>query len=170
MGISNSSTGLYLHVDFPNAKNLEFDRRKVRKAYVAIARDVQHEARRLVSRRAVSKAGEAPGMQTGALEKSIGFYVPRASKSRPGFMAIVRPNQPKGQDLQRMPDPFYPAFLFYGVRRGAKRGKSHKAGASGGTPWRIEPRKNFMAQALINQRYQIQRKLFSALKDSVKAT
>lgn len=168
MGITNSSTGLYLHVDFPNAQDIEFDRRKVRKAYVSVARDVQQEARRLVSRRAVSKAGEIPGMRTGALAKSIGFFVPRASKNRPGFMAVVRPNQPKGQDLQRLPDPFYPAFLFYGVRRGAKRGKSHQAGASGGSPWRIEPRKNFMAQALLNQRYQIQRKLFTALKESVK--
>lgn len=168
MPIANSSTGLYLHVDFQNAKTLEFDRRKVRQSFVSIGKDVQREARRLVSRRAVSKAGEIPGEQTGALAKSIGFYVPRASKNRPGFMAIVRPNQPRGQDLQRLPDPFYPAFLFYGVRRGAKRGKSHQAGASGGSPWRIEPRKNFMAQALINQRYQIQHKLFMSLKNSVK--
>jgi hypothetical protein len=46
---------------------------------------------------------------------------------------------------------FYPAYLWYGVRRGAKRGKSHKKQEATGA-WRIEPRENYMVDALNNSK------------------
>ncbi|RDT63694.1 hypothetical protein DXF97_33030, partial [Klebsiella pneumoniae] len=41
---------------------------------------------------------------------------------------------------------------FYGVRRGAKRKKSHHRGASGGSGWRVAPRNNYMTEVLDKRR------------------
>lgn len=63
---------------------------------------------------------------------------------------------------------FYPAFLFYGVRRGAKRRRSHHRGASGGSGWRLAPRNNFMVETLEKNRswtrYFLARELRKSLK------
>ena len=65
-------------------------------------------------------------------------------------------------------DKVLPAFLFYGVRRNAKRGKSHKKGSSGGTPWRIAPRGNFMIDALNKEspwsKYTLAKELVNSMK------
>ncbi|CNI84158.1 hypothetical protein ACNHFS_004452 [Yersinia enterocolitica] len=173
MGIENSTSGLYLHVDFDKPKELEFNQKRVRNAFAKVGRGVQDEARRLVARRAISKAGEAPGTRTGGLSRSIGYKVPTPSDGRPGFMVRIAPNQKGGRRATRLPsgddDDFYPAFLFYGVKRKAKRGRSHRKGASGGSGWKIAPRKNFMTEALSNRRSWAEKVLFNALKKSVVA-
>ncbi|WP_127958088.1 hypothetical protein [Serratia microhaemolytica] len=168
MGIESSNSGLYLHIDFDKTPEITFNKAKVRRAFVNVGQRVMAESRRLVARRAISKAGEAPGFRTGRLSKSIGYKVPTATASRPGFMVKVAPNQKGGKGSRPITGDFYPAFLWYGVRRGAKRGKKHKKGSSGGSPWRIAPRKNFMEQALHNKRAWIEQVLFNALQDSVK--
>jgi|SRR5471030_576991 len=157
-----------LHVDFPNAGEVTFNRARVRRAFIRIGQNVLRDARRLVARRAISHAGEAPGYRTGALAKSLGYYVPKASGKRSGFMARIAPNQKNGKGSRHITGDFYPAYLYYGVRRGAKRGKKHKGGSSGGNGWKLAPRKNFMAQALADQRYQTQRLLYTELKRSVR--
>ncbi|EQB6527013.1 hypothetical protein ACYRY4_004420, partial [Yersinia enterocolitica] len=144
-----------------------------RNAFAKVGRGVQDDARRLVARRAISKAGEAPGTRTGGLSRSIGYKVPTPSDGRPGFMVRIAPNQKGGRRATRLPsgddDDFYPAFLFYGVKRKAKRGRSHRKGASGGSGWKIAPRKNFMTEALSNRRSWAEKVLFNALKKSVVA-
>ncbi|AHM75144.1 hypothetical protein [Yersinia hibernica] len=171
MGMESSTSGLYLHVDFDKPKELEFNQKRVRNAFAKVGRGVQDEARRLVARHAISKAGEAPGTRTGGLSKSIGYKVPSPSDGRPGFMVRIAPNQKGGRRATRLPsgddDDFYPAFLFYGVKRKAKRGRSHRKGASGGSGWKIAPRKNFMTEALANRRSWAEKVLFNALKKSV---
>ncbi|KEN09245.1 lexA DNA binding domain protein [Escherichia coli 7-233-03_S3_C3] len=108
------------------------------------------------------------GYQTGRLARSIGYMVPRASKHRPGFMARIAPNQRNGEGNRRITGDFYPAFLFYGVRRGAKRRRSHHRGASGGSGWRLAPRNNFMVETLEKNRswtrYFLARELRKSLK------
>ncbi|EKN4757513.1 TPA: hypothetical protein PXM78_000282 [Yersinia enterocolitica] len=173
MGMERSTSGLYLHVDFDKPKELEFNQKRVRNAFAKVGRGVQDDARRLVARRAISKAGEAPGTRTGGLSRSIGYKVPTPSEGRPGFMVRIAPNQKGGRRATRLPsgddDDFYPAFLFYGVKRKAKRGRSHRKGASGGSGWKIAPRKNFMTEALSNRRSWAEKVLFNALKKSVVA-
>lgn len=159
MSIENSSGGLHLHVAFAREPHLTFDRAGVRRAFVTTGRSVQQEARRLVSRRAVSAAGALPGYRTGQLAKSVGFRVPPATAGRPGFMVRVAPNQKGGRGARRIRGDFYPAFLHYGVQRSRLR----HAG------WRLKPRKNFMEQALLNRRAWIERVLLNALRNAVRA-
>ncbi|MGL5344880.1 MAG: hypothetical protein ACRC9O_09795 [Plesiomonas sp.] len=167
MGIESSHSGVYLHVDFPSTPNIRFNRAKVRRAFVDIGRTLLRDARRRVARRAISQAGQAPGFDTGALAKSIGYFVPRPSGRRPGFMVKVSHN--KGEGARTLPENnFYPAYLYYGVKQQARRRKKHHKGASGGSGWRIAPRENYLVKVMTDRKYMIQRTLFEALKSSVR--
>ncbi len=130
----------FLHVDFKQPEEMEFNRARLRKAFVQIGRVYMRDARRLVMRRGRSAPGENPGYQTGRLARSIGYYVPRKSSRRSGLMVRISPNQKNGQGNRRFPEgsAYYPAFLYYGVRYAAygmskkdKRQKSsiHPAGS-----------------------------------------
>ena len=154
-----------LHVDFDQPKELVFNRAKMRKAFVKIGQVHMRDARRMVMRRGRSSPGESPAYLTGRLARSIGYYVPRASKNRPGLMVRIAPNQKRGELIE---GDFYPAFLFYGVRRGAKRGKSHHKGKSGGNGWRIAPRKNYMAEVLESRKSWTRYVLSRALRTSLR--
>lgn len=149
--------GIGVHVRMVGHSRIDFDRKKVRKALRANGREVQKEARRLVSRRAVSGAGDDPGMQTGALRRSIKNKV-----SRSGFLVKVAP-----QKTSEMGAWFYPAFLYYGVRRGSKRTRDHRKKADTGSGWRIDKRGNYMAEALDRKRAGATKALESALKDAL---
>lgn len=168
MGFENSNSGIYLHVDFPDAQEIRFNKARVRRAFVDVGRTLLRDNRRAVARRAISSAGQAPGYQSGDLAKSIGYFVPRATANRPGFMVKLSHNKGEGASKDIPSDGFYPAYLFYGVRRGAQRAKSHRKGASGGSSWRITPRQNYFAKTLKNRSYEIQRTLFTALRASVR--
>jgi len=158
----------FLHVDFVQPKELVFNRTRMRRAFVRIGQVHMRDARRLVMNRGRSLPGDNPAYQTGRLARSIGYYVPRASKNRPGLMVKIAPNQKNGEGNRHINGAFYPAFLFYGVRRGAKRKKSHHAGASGGSDWRIAPRNNFMVEVLDKRRswtrYVLSRELRTSLR------
>lgn len=141
---------------------IDFDKRTVRKAMRAIGIDVRRTARRMVSRRAVSKPGEYPGRDTGALMRSIRYRV-----SNPGFLVRIAPMTIEGANS------FYPAILAYGVRSGATRRNNHRAQSYvrkrrpdvviTGTDWRLEPRANYMADALAQREAHIQSVLRTAL-------
>lgn len=157
-----------LHVDFQQPDELVFNRARMRRAFVKIGQVHMRDARRLVMHRGRSAPGENPGYQTGKLARSIGYYVPRASKRRAGLMVKIAPNQKNGEGNRHINGDFYPAFLFYGVRQGAKRRKSHHRGASGGSGWRIAPRKNYMVEVLEQRqswtRYILSRELRKTLR------
>ncbi|WP_455913039.1 hypothetical protein [Pseudomonas syringae] len=130
----------YLHFgDFDSYGKLDFDKKEIRKAMRKAGVLVRAEGRKLVSKRAVSEKGQYPGMRMGRLRRSIKYRVSRA-----GFLVKIEPQ--KTADMKG----FYPAYLWYGVRRGAKRGKSHKKQEATGA-WRIEPRENYMVDALNNR-------------------
>lgn len=126
----------HLNVRLTGHSQIDFDRKQIRKVLRVEGRGVQKEARRLVARRAVSSPGDFPGRDTGALSRSI-----KSKVSRPGFLVRIAP-----QKTPEMGNDFYPAFLQYGVRPNPN-GKG--GGASG---WRIEPRANYMAEALNRRR------------------
>lgn len=157
-----------LHVEFKQPDELVFNRARMRKAFIKIGQVHMRDARRLVMNRARSNPGDNPGYRTGKLARSIGYYVPRASSRRPGLMVRIAPNQKRGEGNRLIEGDFYPAFLFYGVRRGAKRKKSHHKGKSGGSGWKVAPRNNFMMQVLENRkswtRYILSRELRKSLR------
>lgn len=71
----------FLHVDFEQPDELVFNRARMRRAFVKIGQVHMRDARRLVMKRGRSKPGENPSYRTGQLARSIGYYVPRASKN-----------------------------------------------------------------------------------------
>lgn len=131
-------TAVTIHIaEFDVYGKADFDKSEVKKAMRLAGRKVQKTARQLVSRKVISKRDENPGRQSGVLRNSIRMRIGSS-----GFWVKIEP-----QKTARMAD-FYPAYLYYGVRRGARRQRSHHKGASGGNGWRIAPRKNFMEEAL----------------------
>ncbi len=121
----------FLHVDFEQPETLVFNRARLRRAFVCIGQVHMRDARRPVMKRGRSGPGDNPSYRTGKLARSIGYYVPRASSRRPGLMVKIAPNQKNGEGNRPISGAFYPVFLFYGVRRGAKR----KKGITGGLRW-----------------------------------
>lgn len=116
-----------------------YDRKVMRRAQTRGAADIRKEARRLLSRRAISAPGEIPGMQTGALKRAIGIV----SRGTNGGWVKVGVRKIDGSK-------FYPAFLYYG---------SEKTG--------LKKRANFMQMALDNRREAVKSVISSALKDSL---
>ncbi|WP_106856205.1 hypothetical protein [Caballeronia novacaledonica] len=114
----------------------------------ARGRDIQKEARRLVAWRALSRPGEYPGRDSGTLWRSI-----KSKVSRSGFLVRIAP-----QKTPEMGKDFYPAFLWYGVRR---------QGGEQGSGWRIEPRENYMTVALDKRREVSENAIKAALKDAL---
>lgn len=161
----------FLHVDFKQPEEMEFNRARLRRAFVQIGRVYMRDARRLVMRRGRSAPGENPGYQTGRLARSIGYYVP---VKLPSFWPDGQdfPNQKNGQGNRRFPEgsAYYPAFLYYGVRHAAygmsKKDKRQKKQHS--SRWRLAPRNNFMVETLEKNRswtrYFLARELRKSLK------
>lgn len=118
---------------------IDYDRKAMRRALVRGAAQIRKEARRIVSRRAISRPGEFPGLQTGTLKRAIGIV----SKGSKGGWVKVGVKTIKGSD-------FYPAFLFYGSPKTnlAKRG-------------------NFMVSALETKRETVRDEIRAALKNSL---
>jgi hypothetical protein len=131
--------GVEVQVGLEFHKTIDYDRKAMRKALREGAAAVRKEARRIVSRRAVSLAGEFPGQQSGALKRAIGI-VSRGSKG--GWVKV---------GVRSIPNSvFYPAFLFYG---------SPKTG--------LQKRANFMTAALQEKRDSMRGMIREALKNSL---
>lgn len=137
--------------------HLDFDKRQIRKAMRRIGADIRKEARRLVARRAISGAGEAPGKQTGTLQRAIKYSV-----SKPGLLVRIAPDK-----TPAMGKDFYPAFLNYGVRRhrDSRLAKSHKRQPDG--PYKLAPRANYMEEALEERRENARQVLASSLQNAL---
>lgn len=153
---------------------IDFDRKKVRQAMRRAGRDVQKEARRLVARRAVSEAGQYPGKRSGDLQRSIQVTV-----SRSGFLVRVGPLNKSGKMKV-----FYPAILFYGHRgqgigklaagmgvgssNRRRRGERARAIAErSGRGFVLEPRGNYMVDALDTRRAAARAGIAAALQDAL---
>ena len=135
---SSMSNGFEISAGLEFHKTIDYDRRGMRRALNRGAAEVRKEARRLVARRAVSAAGEFPGVDSGTLRRGIGI-VKRGSKG--GWVKI-------GVRKIAGMDDFYPAFLFYGSP------KRHLA-----------PRANYITAALETKRETVRSNIRAALKD-----
>lgn len=141
---------------------IDFDRRKVRAWIRKAAGEVRKEARALVARRGNSAGGEYPGKQHGLLQRSIRVRLARMS-DQGGLWGWVGPVKVAG-----MKD-FYPAILVRGVT-GRPRTKGHKKQAAPAPgKWRIEPRGNYMQDALEKRQAGLRTQARDALRDALKA-
>ena len=82
----------------------DFDTKVLKKRFRKVGKEVAKEARKSVSRKAVSRAWELPGMITGGLRKTITYRV-----SRSGFSVGIHSYGGKLKE-------YYPAFVYYGHR------------------------------------------------------
>jgi hypothetical protein len=145
----------YLHIDGLDGldRHLDFDKKIVRKGMRAVGKVVEKDAKQRVARSGVSAAGENPGKQKGLLYRSI-----RAKVSRSGFLVRIAPQKIAGMKS------FYPAFLWYGVKRNRKRNRRPRRGQD----YIIAPRNNFMTDALGNQQDKIKEILLATLHAAVR--
>lgn len=158
----------YLHVDgFEKFEREAFDRRKIRAGMRKVGQLVTGRAQMNLAL-GVGQKGY-PINRTGATVDSIGFKL-----SRSGFLVRISPAK-----TSSMKD-FYPAYLHYGVRLGSRlrplaagqgRGRSNRRlkgkrqealAARRQNGWRIEPRDNYMTDALTDSRADVQRILQQA--------
>lgn len=158
----------YLHIEgFEKFDREAFDTRKVRAGMRKAGRLVTGKAQMNLAL-ARGNAGY-PRVRTGRLLNSVTFKV-----SRSGFMVKVAPK--KTGDMQA----FYPAYLHYGVKQGGRikgrpSGSRRARGAradlvaarrAGG--WRIDPRDNYMADALQDSAADVQKILGAAFADGLR--
>lgn len=135
---SGAGLGLDVQLDFTN---WQLNKKPIRASLVKGAAVVRKEARRIVSRRTVSLAGEFPGMQTGALKRAIGV-VGKGSKG--GWVKV---------GVRSIPNSvFYPAFLFYGSPK-----------------TNLKKRGNFMEEALQNRREEVRGTIRAAFQQAIEA-
>jgi len=168
--------GLEIQVGLEFHKVIDYDTKQMRAALVRGAASVRKEARRLLSRRAVSKPGEVPGRRSGNLRRAIGVV----SKGTKGGWIKVGPRSIDNSI-------FYPAFLFYGVKTdggrierlapGDGRGRSNrrlrgdraaiKSARAASTSYRLAPRANYMETALQNKRDVVKQEAQEALRSAL---
>lgn len=134
IGAAEVQVGLEFH------KTIDYDRKLMRRSLVKGAGIVRKEARRLISRRAVSAPGEMPGMETGAMRRAVGIV---AKGTKGGWVKVGVRKTAEMQD-------FYPAFLFYG---------SAKTG--------LAKRGNFVVAALDNKRDTVRDQIRGDLKNAL---
>ena len=137
----------YMHVEgFDNFHRDAFDKKKLRPAFRKAGRLV--EVRSQLNLSLAGGSVNYPRIRRGLLRSSVQTKV-----SRSGFMVKVMPQRVAGMKA------YYPAYLHYGVKQGARvrgtGGARRKKGErqalidarnSGG--WRIKPRDNYVADAL----------------------
>lgn len=162
-----------LRVGLEYHKIIDYDRKRMTAALRKGAAEVRKQARRLVSRKAISKPGEYPGLQSGALRRAIGIV---SRGSRGGWVKV---------GVRSIPGSvFYPAFLFYGTRRLKKEfrgfnqahtnyfkrrrrnGLSQEAIEAVSDQY-IEPRGNYLVDAAQAKRNAVREMIKAALKESL---
>lgn len=174
--VSSGYGGTEIRVGLEYHKIIDYDRRLMRRALVKGAAEIRKEARRLVARRAISAPSDYPGVQTGLLRRSIGVV---AKGSAGGWIKIGVKKPAQMQD-------FYPAFLFYGVKKlgkiqrlapGEGRGQSNRrrrgdrqaivAERQANTGFIVAPRANYMIDALNNRRSVVKAMIQEQLKNAL---
>ena len=140
----------------------DIDGKELKKTQRKVGREVQKIARKLVSKRAISKPGDVPGMNTGKLRKAISYR-----PSRSGFSVGIS-SKSKGFDV------YYPAFVYYGHRGpGADKGLGIDGKKQHGTRRKgkkvAEPRANWIVEAAM--KYGVERygyEIREALNDAIR--
>ncbi|MGP5513165.1 hypothetical protein [Pseudomonas helleri] len=162
---NSASIESYLHFEgYDSLPRDIFDKKKIRAGMRKAGRLVMQRAQMNL---ALARDDEGyPVNRTGATLHSISF---RVSKS--GFLVRVAPKKTSAMK------EYYPAYLFYGVKRGArlsrlKAGEKHTAKrrregirlreSRRTNDWLIAPRDNYMADALQDSNAEVQAILSAA--------
>lgn len=142
----------------PGFRTIDYDVREFRKTLRKAGSAVRRIARKLISKRAVSEAGEFPGKQSGEMAKSIRVHV-----SRSGYSVSIHPTK-----TARMP-VYYPAFVVYGHRAPHSETKKEARAHKTRTGEKVAaPRKNFVPEAAEEYRLEFEREMYQALQASLK--
>ncbi|WP_314916543.1 hypothetical protein [Pseudomonas helleri] len=156
---NSASIESYLHFEgYDSLPRDIFDKKKIRAGMRKAGRLVMQRAQMNL---ALARGAEGyPVNRTGATLESVSF---RVSKS--GFLVRVAPKKTSAMK------EYYPAYLFYGVKRGARlsrlkagekhTGKRRREGirlreARRNNDWLIAPRDNYMADALQDSNSEVQ--------------
>ena len=162
---NSASIESYLHFEgYDSLPRDIFDKKKIRAGMRKAGRLVMQRAQMNL---ALARGAEGyPVNRTGATLESVSF---RVSKS--GFLVRVAPKKTSAMK------EYYPAYLYYGVKRGArlsrlKAGEKHTAKrrregirlreARRNNDWLIAPRDNYMADALQDSNSEVQAILSAA--------
>lgn len=142
----------------PGYRKIDYDPKALKQPLRTSGNAVRKIARKMISREAVSEAGQFPGKQTGEMAKSIKVKV-----SKSGYSVAVYPTK-----TQAMP-AYYPAFVVYGHRapysETAQEARSHKQRAGKKV---AAPRKNFVPEAADKYAKTFESEMFDALGDAIK--
>lgn len=142
----------------PGYRKIDYDPKALKQPLRKSGNAVRKIARKMISRKAVSEAGQFPGNQTGEMAKSIKVKV-----SKSGYSVAVYPTK-----TQAMP-AYYPAFVVYGHRapysETAQEARSHKQRAGKKV---AAPRKNFVPEAADKYAKTFESEMFDALGDAIK--
>ncbi len=142
----------------PGYRKIDYDPKALKQPLRKSGNAVRKIARKMISREAVSEAGQFPGKQTGEMAKSIKVKV-----SKSGYSVAVYPTK-----TQAMP-AYYPAFVVYGHRapysETAQEARSHKRRAGKKV---AAPRKNFVPEAADKYAKTFENEMFDALGDAIK--
>ena len=142
----------------PGYRKIDYDPKALKQPLRKSGNAVRKIARKMISRKAVSEAGQFPGKQTGEMAKSIKVKV-----SKSGYSLAVYPTK-----TQAMP-AYYPAFVVYGHRapysETAQEARSHKQRAGKKV---AAPRKNFVPEAADKYAKTFESEMFDALGDAIK--
>lgn len=145
----------------PGFKRVDYDKSSVRKSLRASASGLIKLTRKMISRKAVSKPGEFPGMKTGRMKAAVTSKV-----SKSGYSVAVFPCM--GKKKKALPI-YYPAFVIYGHRaphsETTQEARSHKARSGKKV---AAPRKNFVVEAAKKYEKTFQSEMFDALGEAIK--
>lgn len=135
-------------------KRTDFDKKEFRRQIAPIGRVIRKDARDNVRQMRVSSKGQYPGKTSGNLQRAI-----KLKMFRSGYGMVVFQDTPQNKDTKEK-KAFYPAFLRYGtVNRVNKKGKS-----SG----RVEKRENYVQDALMKHKGEVERVFHGALESTLK--
>lgn len=142
----------------PGFKRIDYDAKALKQPLRKSGNAVRKIARKMISRKAVSEAGQFPGKQTGTMQKSI-----KVKLSKSGYSVAVYPTK-----TQAMP-VYYPAFVVYGHRapysETTQEARSHKQRPGKKV---AAPRKNFVPEAADKYAKTFQSEMFDALGEAIK--
>jgi hypothetical protein len=142
----------------PGFRTIDYDSKELRKPLRKAGNDVRKLARKLISRRSVSDAGDFPGRDSGEMQRSL-----RVKVSRSGYSVSVYPTK-----TQRMP-VYYPAFVVYGHRgpgsETLEQSRCHKKRPGEKV---AKPRKNFVPAAAEQYSGTFHETMANALANAIK--
>ena len=157
--------GIEIRVSIEANDIWQYNRKVVAGSLIEGAKDIIKTARRLVSRRTISAAGEYPGYRTGALHNAIGIV---KVGSKGGY---VRAGVNKTKEMGKH---FYPAFLYHGVRNASYFKNStpksrrrltddQRAALASAHGYRLAQRDNYMTAAFESKRSRIRQVIRTAV-------